>query len=526
MANLITTGKQAQDKILAGVTSLTEATATTLGAKGRNVGIAKVGQDGKIFENIIIHDGVTVTKHVILKDPVENFAASVIKEAAQKQVQEAGDGTTVSIILAHAILTEAYKITATGINPMGLRRSLEEGVKLLLSELDKVSRPIKTLKEKIQVATISAEDIELGKLIAQTIDKMGVDGIVTCEESKSSETTVEVQEGMQLEMGYSNQYYVTNPQTMEATYENVGILVTDKDITSLAGFETLLSQCVEQSKPLLIISPHIGGEAQELLLLNKLQGKLRVLTIRAPSFGDNQKSLLNDIAILTGAKMITSEAGHEFKNVTIADLGFAEYVTANKESSIISGGGGDKQALKDRIESMRVQLDEEEQEFLKEKIKERLAKLTNGVAVIKVGGQTEIEMKERRERALDAIEATKAAIREGIVPGGEVTFMNIKSAFNTLPNDHAKTILTQALEKPFERLVTNAGYDAGQIKERLNTWSDSYGFDVNDGLIKDMINAGIIDPTAVLKGALHNALSVAIQLLTTAVVITPIIEEK
>lgn len=526
MANKVVFGQEAQAGILRGVTTLTEATATTLGARGRNVGIAKVGQDGNIFENLIVHDGVTVTEHVILEDQVENFGASVLREAAQKQVKEAGDGTTVSIILSHAILTEAYKITATGTNPMSLRRSLEKGVAMLVEKLDEISRPIETLEQKIQVATVSAEDEELGTLIAETIDKMGVEGIVTCEESKNSLTTVELQTGMQLEMGYPNHYFVTNTKTMEAIHQNARILVTDKEVNNLVGLSTLLQQCIEQSKPLLIIAPHFGQEAQELLILNKLQQKIQVLIIRAPSFGDNQKSLLEDIAILTGAKLITSEAGHEFKNVTIADTGTAEFVTANKESSIIAGGGGDTKAIEDRVAAMRVQLEAEEQEFLKQKIRERLAKLTNGVAVIKVGGQTEIEMKERRERAIDAIEATKAAIREGIVPGGEVTFLAIREVLDELKDDPAAIILRNALQRPFERLVTNAGFEPGQIRERLKSWSDDYGFDVTDGLIKNMVDAGIIDPTAVLKGALRNSLSVSVQLLTTAVVIVPLIEKK
>lgn len=524
MANTILFGKLAQEKILEGIQVLADATASTLGPRGRNVGIAKVGQNGEVFENIIVHDGVTVTKHVILDDPAANFGASILREAAQKQVQEAGDGTTLSIILSHAILTEAFKITAAGVNPMSLRAGLEDGVAQLITELDKISQPVETLEQKIQVATISAEDAELGRIVAETIDQMGVDGIVTCEESKSVQTEVEIQEGMQLDMGYSNQYFVTNPQTMEATLENARVLVTDKEINNLLGLEGLLTRFYQEGRSLLIIAPHFGVEAQELLITNKLQGKLKVLTIRAPSFGDNQKSLLNDIAIMTGAKMITSEAGHEFKDLKMEDLGITEYVSANKQTSILSGGGGKKEQIDARVEAIKEQIKEEDQDFLRAKLEERLAKLTNGVAMIKVGGQTEIEMKERRERVLDAIEATKAAIREGIVPGGETTFLSIREVLEG--DDSAITILRNALLKPFEKLMANAGFDPGEMREALKKYSEEDGVDVTDGKIKNMIESGIIDPTAVLKGALRNALSVSVQLLTTGVVIVPIPEKK
>jgi len=513
----------ARDKIMEGVNILTEAVSMTLGPRGRNVGFCRGDQKGNIFGRDIVHDGVSVARAIELSDEFQNFGAQVVKEAAQKQVDACGDGTTCVVILAQAILQECIQITSTGVNPMGLRKGLEEGVDRLIKELDKHAKPIKTLAEQIQIATISAGDKELGELVGKTLHDIGVDGVVTIEESKSSETTVVRQQGLQFDKGYYHPLFMTDPKEMIAVAENTYVLVTDKDITSLEDMSTLLEAIAGRGATLTIISPNVGGEALPLLIQNKLAGKLLTLAIQAPSFGQNQKNVLQDIALLTDAKFITQDAGHELKDVVMGDLGFAEHITSTKNETIIVGGRGSKKTLSDRVKSIKKQMETEDNEFDQMKLKERYAKLTNGVAVINVGGHTEIEMKERKERVDDSVHATKAAMEKGIVVGGETIFLKIREMLGDSITDK---ILYRALEKPFNKLVENAGLDAGQLRERLLSYPDlNMGIDVMDSKLKDLMKAGIIDPLLVPQRALYNALSVSIALLTTGALIVPELKE-
>lgn len=525
MKSAILFNEEAREKILRGATILYQAVSTTLGARGRNVGYTRGDNKGNIFGREIVHDGVSVARAIDLTDEFENFGAQVLKEAAQKTVDEVGDGTTVTVILAHAILKECFKAVATGENPMALRKGLEEGLEKLIAELPTYTKKLTTLKEKVQIATISAEDPELGELIAQTLDTIGVDGVVTIEESRDAETTVTYQTGLQFDKGYYHQLFVTDPNEQIAVAENTYILVTDMDITSLEEMAEILNAIATRNATLTIISPNIGGEALPLLLQNKLAGKLKVLAVQAPSFGDNQKNILQDIALLTDAKYVTKDAGHTFKELTLTDLGFAKHITSTKSETIIVEGRGTKKTIKERTASIKKQLKEEGNDFNREKLRERYAKLTNGVAVISVGGHTEIEMRERKERVDDSVHALKAAMEKGIVPGGEMIFLHIRQILgDSLP----ERILHKALEKPFIKLVENAGFDGGQYLERIQQvgtfdFDNRKGFGINviDGSITEMLEVGIIDPVLVPERALYNALSVAIQLMTTGAIIVP-----
>lgn len=534
-------GQLAQDKLLKGINTLNDAVSSTLGPRGRNVGIDKG------FEKIILHDGVSVAKAVQPTDKFENFGVSVVREAAQKTVDEVGDSTTCTVILATAIINECLKITSAGTNPMELRKGLEDGRDLLLKEIDKYSKPIKTLEEKIQVATISAEDSKLGATIGQILHDVGTDGVVTIEESKSSETTVEHQEGMQFDKGYCSPYFITDPDRMEATIEDTYVLIADKPITNIQELVPFFEKFQHVSTKLLVIAPEVTDSALNTLVLNKMRGTAMLLAVQAPSFGDKQKLLLQDIAILTGATVITGDAGMRFENIETTMLGTCDRVTSTKTATLIVGGRGSPVLIAERISSIKEQLKTEESGFEAEKLKERLAKLSSGVAVIKVGGDTEIEMKERKERAMDSVLATKAAIDEGIVAGGEIIYLAIRKILED-KTDPASGILYRALLKPFYKLVENAGYDPGEtlaklpenIAKEFEYYSDleilnaaktaednrKMGFDVTDGQFKDMIKSGIVDPTKVIKCALKNSISVAIALMTTNCVIVPNTEEK
>jgi chaperonin GroEL len=514
--------QQAKDKLLKGINVMADAVASTLGPRGCNVAIARSVPTGEIYERIVLHDGVSVARSIQLADEFENMGAQLLKEASQKQVDKVGDGTTVTMILARAIITECLKMIATGINPMSLRLDLEEGTKKIVSNLEKLAVPLKTDEDMIHIAQVSAENDELGDLVAQTLKKVGAEGVIDIEESKRPETTVEYQEGMQFDKGYIHQLFVTNPERMEAVFENPCILVTDKTISSLVPFgEMLKSYTTGVVRPLVIISPDITGEALPLLVQNKLQGKLMSLCIKAPSFGADQKNILQDIAILTGAKYITEDAGHRFEDITIEDLGEADFVTSTKNDTIISGGQGSKELIKKRIASIKKEMEGDYSEFDIERMKSRLGKLTNGIAVISVGGMTEIEMKERRERVIDAVAALRAAMRSGIVAGGETVYLTVRDSIKD------NVILYKALEQPFKKLVENAGYDGGQILEKLNTktltreYRSKLGFDVTDGNIKNMIDSGIVDPIEVSIEAIKNAVSVAIQIMSINTIIIP-----
>jgi chaperonin GroEL len=512
------------DALLQGVNIMADAVGSTLGPCGRNVAIAKTNHMGEIYERVVLHDGVSVARAIDLPNENENMGAQLLKQAAQKQVDEVGDGTTVTMVLAQAIITECLAIMATGVNPMTLRAGLEAGVDKLLKALDKKAIPINTKQQTTNIATISAENAELGALVADTIGKSGKDGIIAVEESKNTTTTMEHHGGMRFDHGYVHPLFVTNPERMEALLEDPLILVTDKTLTSLTEIEGLLNSVVTHGKKLVLFAPDFGTDALALLLQNKLDGKLLTLCIKSPSWSQDKESL-QDLAIHTGATMITEDAGHKFEDVTIDWLGKAEQVSALRESTTVVGGKGKATEQKKRVASIDAALRIVESAYEKEKLRERKARLTNGVYVIKVGGTTEVEMNERRERVIDAVHATQAALDSGIVPGGEVTYLNLRSVLR--PSTVTEGILYRALAKPFLKLCTNAGLDAGQMLERIETATlSSVGIDVTTGELQDMIAAGIIDPAAVPREALRNALSVAVQIVTTGCTITPIKEKK
>jgi chaperonin GroEL len=513
------------EKTMRGVNAVADVVEVTLGPGGNNVGIAKTNPRGEIYERTIIHDGVNVARAVDLKDEAENFGAQVLVEAARKTVDVVGDGTTATICLARAIMKQAAPIIAAGENAQVLQPGLNKGIAKLLVELEKHTTPVKGLEDLIKVATISAEDEYLGKMIGKTLHGVGVDGVVTAEESKSIETTVDHQKGMQIDKGWYHEFFVTNPDRMEATLEHPYILVTDKPINSLVPLAPMLNEFITKAKKLVIISPEISRDALGLFVQNKLEGKMLPLCIKAPSFGKNQKDILQDIAILTGATFITEDAAMELEQVTMKDLGKCESITSTKTDTIIAGGMGKKKLINDRIASIKKGMEEQTSDFDRLKHQERLGKLTNGVVVIHVGGHTEIEMKERRERVIDGIAATKAAMKHGIVPGGETIYLTIREVLDQ--SILAEKILYKALEQPFRRLVENAGYDGGeklagithQIRE--GKYKEKTVFHVILGAWCNYESFGIIDPAAVPINALQNGNSVACKLLTMAATIIP-----
>ena len=520
MKSQIKFNQDAIDKILKGVDVLTDAVSSTLSPMGRNVAIAKTNVKGEVFDRIILHDGVSVARSIDLLCEFENMGAQILRQAAQKQVDEVGDGTTLVIILAREILKSAQKLVASGVNPVSLRYSLEKAKDILIDEIYNRSKPITSLEDKIKVACISAENKELGKLIGNTIDKVGNEGVVSVEESKSADTRVEYQEGMQLASGYLSQYFATDPTTMEAVFENVPILITDYELNN---FKELLpffeKELLPKTNKIVVIAGNLSGDALISFVENRVKGTLMPLVIRAPYFGIHRANFLEDLALFTGATFISKEAGMDLSDIKFNDLGSAKYVKSDKRTTIISKGSGDKELIKNRIKLIKSQLSEETSDFNKEKLRERLGKLTDSIAVIHVGGETEVEMKERRERVLDAVYATKAAVTDGIVPGGEVIFLDIRKK---LGNSLGEKIMFEALEKPFNKLMDNAGLNSGRMLAKLeHNNKENIGVDVLDGKIKNMIDVGIVDPTLVCANAIKNAVSVAISLLTTGTVIVP-----
>lgn len=517
----ILSDQKVKEKLLNGVNILANAVGTTLGPRGRNVGITYTTPQGEDVEYKILHDGVTVASSINLEDKYEDFAVQIVRQAAQKQVDQVGDGTTVVCILAQAIFSECIKIISTGVNAMSLVKGLEEGAQKLINEFDTAAQPINTLGEKIQIATISAEDDVLGKMIGETLHKIGTDGIITVEESNSSETIVEHQEGMQFDHGYISHLFVTDPQKMEATVENAYVLLCDKNISNILELKPFLDKFVQVAKNLVIIAPDVTDSALQSFIITKLNGGMNINCIKAPSI--KQKEWLEDLAILTGGQVIRGDAGMKLEDIEIGQLGQAQRVTSDKDATLIVGGKGKKEDIEARVSSLKAQLDKEKSEYEKSKLEERIAKLGKGVAVIKVGGYTEVEMKERKERAMDAVAATKAAIEEGIVPGGEVIYLQ---ALLKLGDSIADNILKRSLRKPFNKLVENAGMDSGEMYGSLSkSLTLGNGIDVTDRKIKDMIKAGIVDPVKVAKSAIRNAVSVAIQLMTVDVLISEPREE-
>lgn len=536
MAKQIKYGQEARELLKKGVDQLARAVATTLGPKGRNVAL-----DKKWGAPSVIHDGVTVAKEIELENPFENMGAQLVKEAASKTADVAGDGTTTSTVLAHAIVTEGIKMITAGSNPMVMRRGMEKASEFVVAELKKMGKAIKQT-DIANVATISAGDPELGNLIAEALKKVGKDGVVTVEEGKGLSTEIEYKEGMEFDKGYASAYFVTNQDKMEAEIEDPYILITDKKISALNELLPFLENLVKVSKNLVIIADEIEGEALATLVVNKLRGTFTALAIKAPGFGDRRKEMLEDIAILTGGTVISDDTGRKFDSVTIEDCGRADKVWADKDNARIIGGKGVKTKITARVAQIRTAIEDSTSDFDKEKLQERLAKLSGGVAVINVGAATEVEMKDKKERVNDAVSATKAALEEGIVPGGAVALLDISGRMTIKDLENSKAsrdevfgfeIVKKALESPFIKLMENAGVDAGQLIAKAREISSAgQGFNimtldsVETAKPVDMLKEGIIDPLKVVRTAIQNAISVAIMILTTEALVTDLPEKK
>ncbi|MGQ9848614.1 MAG: chaperonin GroEL [Aggregatilineaceae bacterium] len=532
MPKQLTFDQEARNNLKNGIDMLAKAVMTTLGPKGRNVAL-----DKKWGAPTITHDGVSVAKEIELKDPFENMGAQLLKEAATKTNDIAGDGTTTATVLAYYMVTEGLRNLAAGANPMLLKRGIEAAAQAVSKRLGEMAIPITTKEEIASVAAISAQDREIGDLIADVMDKVGKDGVITVEESKGLEFETEYVEGMQFDRGFISPYFITNPETQECVIEDAYILIHDKKISAAADLVPILEKLLQIGKrELVVIAEDVDGEALATLVLNKLRGMLNVVAVKAPGFGDRRKAMLQDIAVLTGGQVITEEMGRKLESTTIEDLGRAGKVVVTKNETTIVDGAGDERKIKGRIEEIRVEIENSTSDYDREKLQERLAKLSGGVAVIGVGAATEVELKEKKHRVEDALSATRAAVEEGIVPGGGVALINAMSALDglTMEYDDENTgvkIVRKALQMPLRGIVENAGYDGGVIQEQViveqkKQNNPNIGFDVMRGEFVDMIKAGIIDPAKVTKGALENAASIAGMILTTEALITDIPEEK
>jgi chaperonin GroEL len=532
MAKQLAFSEDARRRLMRGMETLTEAVATTLGPKGRNVAL-----DKKFGSPTVTHDGVTVAKEIELEDPFENMGAQLLKEAATKTNDIAGDGTTTSTVLAHAIVFEGMKNLAAGANPMMLKRGIEAATKLVAEKINKQSIELVHKAEIANVASISAQDRQIGDLIAEVMDKVGKDGVITVEESKGLQFETEYVEGMQFDRGYISAYFITDPEHMEASIADPYILIHDKKISAAADIVPLLEKLVQIGKrDLIIIAEDIDGEALATLVLNKLRGMLNVVGVKAPGFGDRRKAMLQDIAVLTNAEVISDETGRKLESATLADLGHAEKVVVTKDDTTVIGGKGEGAQIKGRIEQIRVEIDKSTSDYDKEKLQERLAKLSGGVAIIRVGAATETELKEKKHRVEDALSATRAAVEEGIVPGGGVTLINAIPDLLKLKMDDddaqiGVNIVRKALEMPLRKIAENAGQDGSVILEGVRRAQKEhknlkYGYDVISEKYVDMVEDGVIDPAKVTRGALENAASIAAMILTTEALITDIPEKE
>jgi chaperonin GroEL len=524
--------EDARRRLQQGIDVVADAVGTTLGPKGRNVAI-----DRKFGSPTITHDGVTVAKEIELEDPFANMGAQLLKEAATKTNDIAGDGTTTSTVLAHAIVSEGLKNLAAGANPMRLKLGISRGVETVVAALRKMSQKIETKEEIASVATNSAADPEIGKLIADVMDKVGKDGVITVEESKSLQFETEYVEGMQFDRGYMSAYFITDSEHMESVISEPYILIYDKKISAAQDIVPVLEKLVQIGKrDLVIIAEDIDGEALATLVLNKLRGMLNVLAVKAPGFGDRRKAMMQDIATLTGGQLISEETGRKLETTTLQDLGKAEKVVSDKDNTTIVGGKGDAAQIKGRIEQIRVEIDKSTSDYDKEKLQERLAKLSGGVAIIRVGAATETELKEKKHRVEDALSATRAAIEEGIVPGGEIVFINAVASLDKVKMDGEDetigvAIVRKALEAPIRRLAANAGQDGAVIIENVRRLAKEQnnkhlGYNVITEEYGDMLKAGVIDPLKVVRGALENAASIAAMILTTECLITDVPEKE
>ncbi|KOP78192.1 chaperonin GroEL [Cytobacillus solani] len=518
MAKEIKFSEDARRAMLRGVDTLADAVKVTLGPKGRNVVLEK-----KFGSPLITNDGVTIAKEIELEDAFENMGAKLVAEVASKTNDVAGDGTTTATVLAQAMIREGLKNVTAGANPMGIRKGIEKAVLTAVEELQAISKPIESKESIAQVAAISAADEEVGQLIAEAMERVGNDGVITIEESKGFTTELDVVEGMQFDRGYASAYMVTDTEKMEAVLDNPYILITDKKISSIQEVLPVLEQVVQQGKPLLLVAEDVEGEALSTLVVNKLRGTFNAVAVKAPGFGDRRKAMLEDIAILTGGEVITEELGRDLKSATIASLGRASKVVVTKENTTIVEGAGDSAQIAGRVNQIRVQMDETTSEFDREKLQERLAKLAGGVAVVKVGAATETELKERKLRIEDALNSTRAAVEEGIVSGGGVALLNVynKVAALQAEGDVATgiNIVLRAMEEPVRTIAHNAGLEGSVVVDRLKREAIGTGFNAATNEWVNMVEAGIVDPTKVTRSALQNAASVAAMFLTTEAVV-------
>jgi chaperonin GroEL len=532
MAKQIAFSEEARRKLKKGIDTLANAVSTTLGPKGRNVAL-----DKKFGAPTITHDGVTVAKEIELEDPFENMGAQLLKEAATKTNDIAGDGTTTATVLAQNIVNEGLKNIAAGANPMLLKRGIEAGTAALADKIRSMAITIDDKAEIASVASISAQDTSIGELIADVMDKVGKDGVITVEESRSLEFETEYVEGMQFDRGYISPYFVTDSETMEAVIEDAYILIHDKKISSAQDIIPILEKLVQTGKKnLVIIAEDVDGEALATLVLNKLRGMINALAIKAPGFGDRRKAMLQDIAVLTGGEVITEEMGRKLDSVQLSDLGRAAKIVSSKDDTTVVDGQGDEAQIKGRVEQIKVEIDRSTSDYDREKLQERLAKLAGGVAIIRVGAATEVELKEKKHRVEDALSATRAAVEEGIVPGGGVALLNALPALDdvVLPEGDQMTgigILQRALEAPMRKIAENAGKNGDVVIQNVRQAQEKHnnsniGYDVMTGEYIDMVKAGIIDPAKVTRGALENAASIASMVLTTEALITDIPEDE
>ena len=528
MAKQIVYGEESRQAILRGVNALADAVKVTLGPKGRNVVL-----DKKFGSPTITKDGVTVAKEIDLKNSLENMGAQMVREVASKTSDTAGDGTTTATVLAQAIFREGIKMVVAGANPMELKRGIEKAVEGVVTELKKLSKEVgKDSKAVAQVGTISANNDEtIGNIIAEAMEKVGRDGVITVEEAKSMETSLEVVEGMQFDRGYLSPYFVTDPERMEAVLENPVILIHEKKISSMKDLLPLLEQVARGGRPLVIIAEDVDGEALATLVVNKLRGTLQVAAVKAPGFGDRRKAMLEDIAILSGGRAITEDLGIKLENIKMEDLGRAKKITIDKDNTTIVEGAGSQSGIEGRVKQIRTQIEDTTSDYDREKLQERLAKLVGGVAVIKVGAATETEMKEKKARVEDAMHATKAAVEEGIVPGGGVALIRAAKALDTLKLEGDQKvgadIVRRAIESPLRWIAHNAGVEGSIVVQKVKESKDAaYGYNAATDNYEDLTKAGVIDPTKVVRSALQNASSIAALLLTTEAMVSEVPEEK
>jgi chaperonin GroEL len=528
MAKEVKYDQDARAKLLAGVNGLANAVRVTLGPKGRNVVIEKSWGSPTVTK-----DGVTVAKEIQFEDKFENMGAQMVKEVASKTSDVAGDGTTTATVLAQAIFREGSKLVVAGMNPMDLKRGIDRAVVTLVDELKKLSKPTRDSGEIAQVGTVSANgDATIGKMLADAMEKVGKEGVITVEEAKSMDSTLDVVEGMQFDRGYVSPYFVTDTENMEAVLEDPFILLNDKKVSAMKDLLPLLEQVARQGRPLVIVAEEIEGEALATLVVNKIRGTLNVLAVKAPGFGDRRKAMLQDMAILTGGQVISEELGLKLENVTVKDLGRAKRVVADKDNTTIIDGAGAKKAIEGRCAEIRQQIEKTTSDYDREKLQERLAKLAGGVAVVKVGAATETEMKEKKARVEDALHATRAAVEEGIVPGGGVALIRAQAALDGLEKDLSPeqaagvSIIRRSVEEPLRRIAENAGVEGSIVVDKVKNGKGPFGFNAATEVYEDLLKAGVIDPTKVVRSALQNAASVSGLLLTTEAMIADKPEEK